>query len=252
MDSRGRPGKFGEYAWLLGAQAFELLSQLNGAEITEQQYYEHATTAERVFDEMFEDLAPLINAGHVSIATGQNKRRSVEEIQWTEQDWVWKMEFFHQLFQAVDKSENSAISADIFSSEEYRQSCLWAIFSSLEQAIMAAFFDDPYRSGQFLMEAATYLQKAEAQDALDIATEQRLKVLESQRASERAKVKHAKSPVRLAKDLAREMFDAWRAEPQQYASASAFARAMLDKFPDELRSEVVVTRWVREWKRATK
>lgn len=47
----------------------------------------------------------------------------------------------------------------------------------------------------------------------------------------------------------KECWQAWKAKPDKYKNASAFARDMLDKQPDRLTTEVVVTRWVREWEK---
>lgn len=41
----------------------------------------------------------------------------------------------------------------------------------------------------------------------------------------------------------------WKAKPQKYKYASEFARDMLDKHPDSLTSETVITRWVRTWEK---
>jgi hypothetical protein len=59
--------------------------------------------------------------------------------------------------------------------------------------------------------------------------------------------RHAQSPQQAAKEVIRECWEAWQAKPRQYKSKAAFARAMLDKFPDTLKSNQVVERWAREW-----
>lgn len=41
----------------------------------------------------------------------------------------------------------------------------------------------------------------------------------------------------------------WKTQPERYKNASAFARDMLDKQPERLTTEVVVTRWVRDWEK---
>lgn len=79
------------------------------------------------------------------------------------------------------------------------------------------------------------------------------KVLEqafSELQSTRAKARYAqdKSGKQKAKAEAREWWQRWQAEPSLYKSAAAFARAMLDKYPDHLTSQPVVEQWVREWK----
>ena len=71
-------------------------------------------------------------------------------------------------------------------------------------------------------------------------------------ASDRAKLRHALDPKQAAKRFVKECWEVWRAQPEQYKSAAEFARAMLDKQPDTLKSEVVVSRWVREWAKGDK
>ena len=62
--------------------------------------------------------------------------------------------------------------------------------------------------------------------------------------------KHAKpSPKGLAKQAAFELFQSWQKSPRQYASTAAFARAVLDKYPDELCSQPVIEGWVRQWRK---
>ena len=46
-----------------------------------------------------------------------------------------------------------------------------------------------------------------------------------------------------------ERWQAWQNNPNAYKGATAFARDMLDKHPNKLTSEVVITRWVRAWAR---
>ena len=57
------------------------------------------------------------------------------------------------------------------------------------------------------------------------------------------------SPMADAKAIVYECWLAWNGAPAQYRSTSAFARAMLDKFPDDLTASEVVERWVRSWRK---
>ena len=52
-----------------------------------------------------------------------------------------------------------------------------------------------------------------------------------------------------AKKWVKECWRDWKAKPEKYKNASAFARDMLDKQPDRLTTEVVVSRWVRDWEK---
>ena len=64
-----------------------------------------------------------------------------------------------------------------------------------------------------------------------------------------ANAKHDKDPKQAVKRQVRELWQLWEASSTKYPSIAAFARDMCDKWPDLLTSEVVVSRWVRDWKR---
>ena len=53
-------------------------------------------------------------------------------------------------------------------------------------------------------------------------------------------------PKAIAKQQVKECWEMWRAAPQNYKSATAFARDMLSKFED-LENPDVIRRWCREW-----
>jgi hypothetical protein len=57
-----------------------------------------------------------------------------------------------------------------------------------------------------------------------------------------------KDPKQKAKREVYDLFLHWRKKPALYKSAASFARAMVDKFPD-LVSTQVIERWVRIWNR---
>jgi hypothetical protein len=85
------------------------------------------------------------------------------------------------------------------------------------------------------------------QEIEDLAT-RKLHRLDSKRAGERAAKRHAKDPKQAAKAFVRQCWDDWQSSPDSYRTTAAFARAMLDKFPDLLSSQPVIERWVRTWK----
>ncbi len=72
-----------------------------------------------------------------------------------------------------------------------------------------------------------------------------------QRMVRAAKAKHSKDPRQHTKLLVRELWDNWERSPSTYPSIAAFARDMCEKWPDHVASEVVVSRWVREWRRTS-
>jgi hypothetical protein len=65
-----------------------------------------------------------------------------------------------------------------------------------------------------------------------------------------AKAKHSKDPRQHAKLQVRDLWQHWEQTPSRYPSIAAFARDMCEKWPDHIASEVVVARWVRDWRRS--
>jgi len=58
-------------------------------------------------------------------------------------------------------------------------------------------------------------------------------------------------PKQAAKATVRECWIDWQKRPDIYKGKAAFAKAMLDKFPDVLESQPVIERWCRAWERET-
>jgi hypothetical protein len=72
----------------------------------------------------------------------------------------------------------------------------------------------------------------------------------SARMSRAAANRYSKDPKQAAKAQVKECWRRWREEqPDSYRRTTWFARDMLAKWPNELTSEAVVSRWVREWDR---
>ncbi|WP_334043409.1 hypothetical protein [Burkholderia ambifaria] len=72
-----------------------------------------------------------------------------------------------------------------------------------------------------------------------------------ERMARAARARHMKSPIQIVKQEVHELWQTWEQSPSNYPSAAAFARDMCDKWPDLLHSEVVVARWVRDWRKKT-
>jgi hypothetical protein len=72
------------------------------------------------------------------------------------------------------------------------------------------------------------------------------KIGRSRLARKAALAKHAASGKSEAKRLVRECWEDWCKHPQQYQRPANFSRAMLDKY-EELQSQAVIDRWVRQW-----
>lgn len=68
--------------------------------------------------------------------------------------------------------------------------------------------------------------------------------------SERAKARYSqdRDGKQAAKAQVKEWWERWQREPDLYRSVAAFARAMLDKYPDSLTSQPVIEQWVRDWR----
>lgn len=64
-----------------------------------------------------------------------------------------------------------------------------------------------------------------------------------------ARAKHEKTPQQKAKKEVHNFWLDWQQNaPDRYPSASAFARDMLDKFPDDLSSQMTIQKWATRWK----
>lgn len=68
--------------------------------------------------------------------------------------------------------------------------------------------------------------------------------------SERAKARYAldRDGKQWAKGEVKQWWRKWRDSPSLYRSTANFARAMLDKYPDQLTSQPVIEQWVRDWR----
>ncbi len=102
---------------------------------------------------------------------------------------------------------------------------------------------------QLLFEYACSYIISERNDLRHIGELISLKIKERKAARNAALSRHRQSPKARVKNEVRNMWMNWRNKPSQYRSASAFARDMLDKFPDELSSQQTIQRWVTAWKK---
>jgi hypothetical protein len=89
-------------------------------------------------------------------------------------------------------------------------------------------------------------------DALKVLVNKVQSTTRRKNAVEAAHTLHSNSDKGKAKKFVESCWKEWEQTPEKYADATAFARDMLDKFPDVLTSEVVVTRWVRNWRKKLK
>lgn len=70
----------------------------------------------------------------------------------------------------------------------------------------------------------------------------------SEQQSARARRRHELDPKQVAKAQVKDWWRKWRLDRSLYPSAAEFARAMQDKYPDQLKSEAVIQQWVRQWR----
>lgn len=71
----------------------------------------------------------------------------------------------------------------------------------------------------------------------------------SARMSKAAATRYSRDPKQAIKAQVKECWKRWQEKPTDYEGPTQFARAMVDKWPDDLKSEPVISRWVRGWNR---
>ncbi|WP_333995068.1 hypothetical protein [Burkholderia orbicola] len=96
------------------------------------------------------------------------------------------------------------------------------------------------------------LQRKAASDHL---TDQMLEILQkapelirSRDARERANARHASSTSATSKDLAKQWFDRWTADPSLHATKEDFIRCFLDAHPDSIK-DGTLRKWLSAWAR---
>lgn len=139
--------------------------------------------------------------------------------------------------------------------ESTRQSIIAVIGLLLLDAALVAIEDGrPHWASHLISQA--YICEGEAllwklggtkQDEIQAAIRHEIKA----RGAKAVQARYAKDSdgKQAIKRWVKECWQGWKAKPEKYKNASAFARDMLDKQPDRLTTEVVVTRWVREWEK---
>lgn len=234
--------RLGPEAWDLGHRAYRRLQTDAGKALSAHDLLEFMAREQPMIDGFFEVLNERVQAGQIKLL-GPHGEEQEGPLKWREADWTWQVVTMVKFL----KSRPGGFEAIV--PELLTRHMLVAALLALDLAAIASFDGDIGGPSECLLDAAWLVDQVEALERADDEAQARLQVIESARASARAQLRHAKDPKRQAKDFVRECWIAWQAAPQTYASASAFARAMLDKFPELLTSEVVVTRWVRQWDR---
>lgn len=132
----------------------------------------------------------------------------------------------------------------------YQQVTVAAAFLTVDEAMRFASSNPAYAF--FLHnEAVTLLQDAETHALREKLSVKTVDAEFNQKQRARAKLRYEKDAdgKQKAKAGVKNWWLAWRGNPTLYASSAAFARAMLDKYPDHLTSQPVIEGWVRQWRR---
>jgi hypothetical protein len=229
-------------AWLLGRRAYERLRASAGGKLTVKALLQFIDDEERCFDEFFEEMNRNALAGLFILVGSDGETRVEPPISWREAEWSWKVLTFVRFANGLPPTDEPII-------ELFVNHMLVAALLYLDAAVLCSLDDYSAGVSSNLLDASWLVERVDAQDRAERDARALLARLEKARASERAKLRHARDPKRGARDFVYQCWAAWRKAPGAYPSASAFARAMLDKHPDLLTSEVVVARWVRKWDR---
>lgn len=229
-------------AWHLGRRAYERLRADAGGRLTVKALLRFIDDEERYFDEFFEELNRKALAGRLILVKPDGETPVELPISWRDGEWSWKVLTFVRFANGLPPTEEPI-------TELFVNHMLVAALLYLDAAALCSLGGDSAGVSSNLLDASWLVERVDAQDRAERDARALLARLEKARASERAKLRHARDPKRGARDFVYQCWAAWRKSPDAYPSASAFARAMLDKHPDLLTSEVVVARWVRKWDR---
>lgn len=245
VDKRGE-FQLGSEAWRIGFKAFEWLSVEDRNIIYDsKRLFDYLSGWIELIDERMLEIQSIIDSGPTNIVdelTGDK----ITNLYLSDADWQSKLKLFVSFLQATPQY----VSLDLVN--YFGGLFVLAVFYQLDDAVIATQLGDHELLADSMMGAAWFLHQLDSADRTSTMAASELKRLDSRRASQRAQRRHEVDPKRKAKDFAKECWQAWRAEPERYPSATAFARSMVEKFPDELTSEIVVTRWVRQWDKEPK
>lgn len=233
--------KLGEAAWALGHRAYEALRTEMGDSVSLRDLVEYVTSSRAELSQIFQEVEELFEAGRLVLVSPRGEELASMP-SWKESDWPWQVMTIGKLISAV--ADDATETARVFS-----KSYLVAALCRLDDAVVCADLDDFETMTSMLLDVQWLVEQVEHLEQIDNLATKQLRRLDSERAVERALAKHSRDPRQAAKSVVRECWDDWLARPSTYPSTAAFARAMLDKFPDVLSSQPVIERWVRAWKR---
>ncbi|MDO9313355.1 MAG: hypothetical protein Q7T97_02270 [Burkholderiaceae bacterium] len=245
--SNGEESKLGLDAWKVGLSAYERLSTACGHEATMADLKMFVEMTLPFIEEFFTDLNGAIRTERITLIHPETGKSQKKPIDWKACSWNWQMRTMLncivELAAANEASEMLEKLGNFFAI---------AALSELDAAVLASKEHCVEEALESVTNATRLMNQVDAAGRVEKAAKAMQIKMDSQRASNRAKVRHAKDPRRLARDFVYQCWLDWQAKPSQYPSAAAFARSMLDKEPDTLKSEVVISRWVRGWAKESK
>jgi hypothetical protein len=232
IDAHGRR-HLGEDAWALGHQAFATLAASNGAAPSK-------SVLENIASGIEAELPAYFDVIRKAVAEGKMKpfpHCADEVLERLGEDVGWASGIVSVLSVISQMPDNEPAETSLVYAEWFAAGCL----GCLDEAVRASVYRDNTALAAGMIDAVWLMQTLSAGD--------RMWKSARERAVELARKRHQADPKQQAKKKVYELFLAWQQAPGKYTTDVVFARDMLDKFPTELVSEVVITRWVRAWRK---
>lgn len=247
IDESGEP-HLGFDAWQVGARAYDILRTEGGqpATLADLRSIESAGQA-LVLDGFFGHLNELASTGSFALLERESLRPINFPVNCREAAWAWQVDTMFRYLRAVESELEGRDLVELPCGESIGALALVAVFHVLDEAVCRSREGDEARVVERVLSATWLLDQVERREEVKNAGNAFARQIDRRRASERAKMRHARDPKRAAREFAKECWRDWRRKPAQYPSLAAFARAMLEKQPDLLKSEAVIARWVRGW-----
>lgn len=253
LDASGR-ARLGPDVWALGKRAYDMLRSEDGSPLTLAELRSYSEEPNPFLDGLLDEIRASAASGLiVAIGAGTNQPLEFPD-QWREADWAWRVLLMAKFLRAWEEANPKASvrEFDRSLSEGVDAYMLVAVLHLLDDATLSSLDKDTKAVTRDVLDAAWLLEQVESSDRIEKAGKVHAARLDSKRASERAKQRHAMSPQAKAREFVQQCWRAWRLKPAQYPTTAAFARGMLDAQPEVLRSQAVIAKWVREWDREDK
>lgn len=241
-DRRGRV-HLGAEAWELGCKAFSQFRTADGGAVSTADLRDIARSVQAEIPRYHQLIRDAVQKGKITLA---------EPIVWDDVTQVsessgpsWSSQIV-SLLSVI--SQLPAWDPPEFV-DDYADWIAIGCLGCLEDAVGASVFGIKSELAASMMDAQWLMDAIFTADAVSKSVSVKVAGAESARQSKMAKKRHEGTPIQKAKKVVYACFLALHEDPGKYPGHTAFARAMLDKFPDDLTSEVVVSRWAAQWKR---